>query len=69
MRLAWSATRLEVQTVNPLQPGARPGPGTGHGLIGMRERARAAGGTLDAGPVPGGRFRVAATFPLDGTGR
>ena len=24
---------------------------------------------LDAGPVPGGRFRVAATFPLDGTGR
>jgi hypothetical protein len=31
----------------------------------MRERAAAAGGTIDIGPVPAGGFRVAATLPLD----
>ncbi len=35
----------------------------GHGLIGMRERAAAAGGTLETGPGPDGGFRVAARFP------
>jgi signal transduction histidine kinase len=37
----------------------------GHGLRGMRERAAAAGGTIDIGPRPDGGFRVAATLPLD----
>ena len=37
----------------------------GHGLRGMRERATAAGGTIDIGPLPGGGFRVAARLPLD----
>ena len=36
----------------------------GHGLRGMRERATAAGGTIDTGPLPGGGFRVAARLPL-----
>jgi signal transduction histidine kinase len=35
----------------------------GHGLIGMRERAAAVGGTVDAGAAPGGGFRVHATLP------
>jgi hypothetical protein len=30
----------------------------------MRERATAAGGTVDIGPLPGGGFRVAARLPL-----
>jgi signal transduction histidine kinase len=37
--------------------------GTGHGLAGMRQRAQALGGTFDAGPRPGGGFRVTATLP------
>ncbi len=37
----------------------------GHGLRGMRERAAAAAGTIDIGPLPAGGFRVAATLPLD----
>ncbi|MFD9033590.1 sensor histidine kinase [Streptomyces sp. NPDC059567] len=40
------------------------GDGTGHGLIGMRERVRLTGGTLDTGPLPDGGFRVAARLPL-----
>jgi signal transduction histidine kinase len=35
----------------------------GHGLIGMRERAAAVGGTLQAGPGRGGGFRVYASLP------
>jgi signal transduction histidine kinase len=35
----------------------------GHGLIGMRERATALGGTLQAGVAPGGGFLVHATLP------
>ncbi|MBZ4322998.1 sensor histidine kinase [Streptomyces huiliensis] len=37
--------------------------GTGHGLVGMRERVRLVGGTLDTGPLPDGGFRVAARLP------
>ena len=40
------------------------GDGAGHGLIGMRERVTAYGGTLDAGPAPAGGFTVSARFPL-----
>jgi signal transduction histidine kinase len=40
-----------------------PVPSGGHGLPGMRERAGLMGGTLDAGPEPGGGWRVATRLP------
>ena len=38
--------------------------GLGHGLIGMRERVLMYGGGMQAGPMPGGGFRVEAVLPL-----
>ncbi|GGZ88991.1 sensor histidine kinase [Streptomyces bluensis] len=62
--------RLTVLVVNgpPPEPPAAPleQGGTGHGLVGMRERVRIIGGTLDAGPLPDGGFRVAAQLLLTG---
>jgi signal transduction histidine kinase len=39
---------------------------SGQGIAGMRERARSLGGTLEAGPRPGGGFRVQASLPVSG---
>ncbi|MEV4801511.1 histidine kinase [Nonomuraea sp. NPDC049421] len=46
--------------------GRVPVNGSGQGLVGMRERAALLGGTLEAGPVPGGGFEVRAALPITG---
>ena len=46
--------------------GSSSRPGTGNGIAGMRERAAALGGTLQAGPDPGGGFVVTTHLPLGG---
>ena len=56
--------------VEVLDDGAAPSGngavGSGQGIPGMRERARALGGSLEAGPRPGGGFRVQASLPVGG---
>ncbi|MBO0515032.1 sensor histidine kinase [Streptomyces beijiangensis] len=54
--LAYGTDTLEVTVTDD---GRGPGTTTGHGLIGIRERAAAHGGTARTGPGPDGRgFRV-----------
>ncbi|MFG1689944.1 sensor histidine kinase [Nonomuraea sp. NPDC049269] len=50
-------------------PGRRtlPVEGTGHGLIGMRERVMMYDGVFEAGRLPGRGFRVSAQLPYGGT--
>jgi signal transduction histidine kinase len=40
------------------------GEGTGHGLLGMRERAELHGGKVEAAAMAGGGFRVHARLPV-----
>ncbi|MGY1397190.1 sensor histidine kinase [Streptomyces sp. SS10] len=49
--------------------GPDPAGTPGFGLVGMRERARSVGGTLEAGPREGGGFRVTAVLPMTGAAR
>jgi len=60
--------RVTVRVVND-RPAVAPVTdlSTGHGLLGARERARAAGGTLRAGPTAQGGFELLAVLPVDGT--
>jgi signal transduction histidine kinase len=66
------AVRITVTDKGPPGPAAgRFGPVAAaaadhHGIVGMRERAAAFGGTLEAGPRPGGGFQVAAFIPVSG---
>jgi signal transduction histidine kinase len=46
---------------------SRDGIGLGQGILGMKERATALGGVVEAGPRPDGGFRVFAWLPLDGS--
>nr|BFE73574.1 hypothetical protein GCM10020092_068750 [Actinoplanes digitatis] len=64
--LRWTDAALHLEITDDGAPAARvPAPhGAGAGLVGMRERARLVGGSLDAGPLPAGGFRVSARLPL-----
>jgi two-component system, NarL family, sensor histidine kinase DesK len=56
--------RVTPSTVEVVDDGpGREARAPGSGLAGLAERAAAAGGQLDAGPVPGGGYRLALTVP------
>ncbi|WP_372666299.1 sensor histidine kinase [Amycolatopsis kentuckyensis] len=64
VRLAVTGERLAVEVTNRLTPHGSAVPGSGYGLVGMRERVELAGGDLRTGPTGDGRFRVFARFSV-----
>jgi len=78
VRVDYGATDVGIEVSNPDGPADAPAtfigsealvpaPG-GHGLIGMRERVRIYGGSMEAGPDDGGRFIVRVRLPTAGAG-
>jgi signal transduction histidine kinase len=67
VRLALQESELEIEVTDdgPRASGALRDTGGGLGLIGMRERAEACDGTLEALPTPDGGWRLRATLPLE----
>jgi len=63
VRLATDDHVLTIEVANSGSGGTIL-PGSGHGIVGMRERALLLGGTLEAGSRDGGGFRVVARLPI-----
>lgn len=67
VRLDFEADALALAVSDDGAPAApAPAGGEGRGLAGMRERAAAFGAAIEAGPLPGGGWRVRTRLPLDG---
>jgi signal transduction histidine kinase len=64
VRLVYGDDDVRVEVTDDGR-GPRAGRGGGHGLVGVRERAAAHGGTAEAGAGPGGRgFGVRVRIPV-----
>jgi signal transduction histidine kinase len=66
VQLNYGATSFSLSVCDDGRGAAAPMNGeAGHGLAGMKERVTLYGGTITAGPRPGGGFRVFAELPLE----
>jgi signal transduction histidine kinase len=63
VRLSYGAAGVTLSVIDNGRGGAIPDGGAGSGITGMRERAVALGGTLDAAPRPDLGFGVIAQLP------
>jgi signal transduction histidine kinase len=66
MSVVVSADAVERSVVNAAGGPAGKVASAGVGLLGIRERVALLGGTLEAGTVPGGGYRLAVRLPLEG---
>ena len=62
LSVSYTPAAVLLDIANAVAPGPS-GAGSGYGIVGMRERAAAAGGTVSAAAEAGGRFRVHAELP------
>ena len=69
VRISYGTDLLVVEVTDDGRGAATSlsGVGTGHGLIGMRERVEIYGGELTSGPRPGGGYAVRAVLPVVST--
>lgn len=67
VRIGYGADRIRLRIDDDGPATGSDAGGSGNGLAGMRERAAALGGTIEAGPRPDGGFRVRAELPLHPT--
>jgi signal transduction histidine kinase len=61
--VAYGPESLEIEVLDDGTAANGADRGEGHGITGMRERAAAVGGRVDAGPRPEGGYRVWARLP------
>ena len=66
VRLRYEGDRVLVEVTDDGEGSGATFQRSGHGIVGMRERALLLGGTLDAGPRKGGGFAVVACLPVEG---
>jgi signal transduction histidine kinase len=64
VELGWRDDRLDLDVVDDGEGAAVPAQRSGHGLVGMRERVAAYGGSVEAGPASPRGFAVRARIPL-----
>ncbi|MFF0447551.1 sensor histidine kinase [Streptomyces sp. NPDC004609] len=64
VRISYAPGRLALRIDDDGSATGSEAGGSGNGLAGMRERAAALGGTIEAGPLEGGGFAVRADLPV-----
>jgi signal transduction histidine kinase len=69
VRISYETDLLVVEVIDDGRGAATAlsGVGTGHGVIGMRERVDIYGGEFTSGPRPGGGYAVRAVLPVVST--
>lgn len=62
--LSWEENAVVLEVTDDGRGAAAANDGKGHGIVGMKERAAIFGGTVEAGPIPSGGYRVHAWVPI-----
>ena len=65
VRVDYGPDAVTIDVIDDGTARTTSGAPAGHGLVGMRQRARVFGGTTTAGPAPGGGWQVRAELPAD----